>query len=97
MPQTKIGKNFGKQQKILYGNKNEVLSGDNMVFGQFVEYKGYIGSIEYSFEDAIFYGKLLNTKDLVSYEGKEMYSLYNNYHEAVDDYIQLKKEIEKYN
>ena len=68
-----------------------------MVFGQFVKYKGYIGSIEYSFKDAIFYGKLLNTKDLVSYEGKEMYSLYNDYCKAVDDYILLKKEIEKYN
>lgn len=66
-----------------------------MIYGQFVEYKGYIGSIEYSLEDAVFYGRLLNTDDLVTYEGEEIYSLYNHYLEAVDDYIKFKKEIGK--
>lgn len=66
-----------------------------MIYGQFVEYKGYIGSIEYSLEDRVFYGKLLNIEDLVTYEGEEIYSLYNHYLEAVDDYIKFKKEIGK--
>lgn len=66
-----------------------------IVYGQFVEYKGYTGSIEYSLEDGVFYGKLLNIEDLVTYEGEENYSLYNHYLEAVDDYIKFKKEVGK--
>lgn len=64
-----------------------------MLFGQFVEYKGYIGSIEYSFEDDIYYGNLLNIRDLVTYEGSNIGGLYNSYHEAIDDYIEFIKEI----
>lgn len=63
--------------------------------GQFVEYKGYVGSIEYSVEDDIYYGSLLNIKDFVNYEGNNIEELYEYYREAVDDYIELKKEIGK--
>lgn len=63
--------------------------------GQFVEYKGYVGSIEYSLEDDIYYGSLLNIKDFVNYEGNNIEELYEYYREAVDDYIELKKEIGK--
>ena len=38
-----------------------------MRVGQFVEYKGYIGSIEYEPEDRLHYGSLLNINDFVSY------------------------------
>ena len=34
------------------------------------EYKGYIGSIDFSVEDKIFYGKVLGIRALISYEGK---------------------------
>ena len=34
-----------------------------------VEYKGYLGSVEFSEEDALFYGKVLGIRALVSYEG----------------------------
>ena len=64
-----------------------------MKFGQFVEYKGYVGSIEYSIEDGVYYGSLLNIKDFVNYEGDNIEELYEYYHEAVDDYIEFKKEL----
>ena len=64
-----------------------------MVFGQFVEYKGYIGSIEYEPEDAIYYGELLGIKDIVLYEGEDIQALYKDYIEAIDDYIEFRKEI----
>ena len=64
-----------------------------MLVGQFKEYKGYAGSIEYSAEDSIHYGKLLNIKDLVNYEADNIIDLENQFHEAVDDYIEFKKEI----
>ena len=38
-----------------------------------LEYKGYTGSIEYSKEDDLLYGKVLGIKGLISYEGKTAY------------------------
>lgn len=66
-----------------------------MKFGQFVEYRGYIGSIEYSSEDHVYHGSLLGIRDLVNYDGTSIEELYKYYQEAVDDYIELKKELEK--
>ena len=61
--------------------------------GQFVEYKGYVGSIEYDLEDRIYYGQLLDIDDSVGYHADNIISLEKSYHEAVEDYIELKKEI----
>lgn len=66
-----------------------------MQIGRFKEYKGYVGSIEYSVEDSIHYGKLLNIKDLVNYEADNIIDLEKQFHEAVDDYIEFKKEVGK--
>ena len=34
-----------------------------------IQYKGYVGSVEFSEEDGIFYGKVLGIRSLISYEG----------------------------
>ena len=49
-----------------------------------IQYKGYVGSIEFSEEDKIFYGKVLGIRSLISYEGE-------NATELVDDYLELCK------
>ncbi len=54
-----------------------------------LEYKGYVGSIEFSEEDRIFFGKVLGIKALVSYEGKTAQELVGDFHNAVDDYLEL--------
>ena len=35
-----------------------------------IQYKDYVGSIEFSEEDKIFYGKVLGIRSLISYEGE---------------------------
>lgn len=52
-----------------------------------IQYKGYIGSVEFSEEDRIFYGKVLGIRSLVSYEGENTKNLLNDFHNAVDDYL----------
>jgi predicted HicB family RNase H-like nuclease len=52
-----------------------------------LDYKGYTGSIEYSKEDDILYGKVLGIKSLISYEGKTGKELENDFKEAIDAYI----------
>ena len=54
-----------------------------------MEYKGYLGSVEFSEEDALFYGKILGIRVLVSYEGSTARELIADFHSAVDDHLDL--------
>lgn len=52
-----------------------------------MEYKGYIGSVEFSEDDGIFFGKVQGIRSLISYEGTSVRNLVNDFHGAVDDYL----------
>ena len=54
-----------------------------------MEYKGYVGSVEFSEEDALFFGKVLGIQALISYEGENAHDLVEDFHSAVDDYLEL--------
>ena len=57
-----------------------------------IEYKGYVGSVEFSEEDSLFFGKVLGIRALVSYEGENAADLVADFHTAVDDYLALCEE-----
>ena len=57
-----------------------------------IEYKGYIGTIEFSEEDGVLFGKVMGIRSLISYEGTNVKELLDDFHEAVDDYLQICKE-----
>ncbi len=52
-----------------------------------IKYKGYVGSVEFSEEDGIFYGKVMGIRSLISYEGENAKELLDDFHGAVDDYL----------
>lgn len=54
-----------------------------------MEYKGYIGSVEFSETDQILYGKVQGIRSLISYEGTTVSELIEDFHGAVDDYLEL--------
>lgn len=54
-----------------------------------IEYKGYIGSVEFSEADAVFFGKVMGIRALISYEGTSAQELLADFHAAVDDYLAL--------
>ena len=54
-----------------------------------LEYKGYYGSVEYSREDALLYGKVLGINSLISYEGESVAELQQDFEGAVDDYLEM--------
>ena len=58
-------------------------------------YKDFIGSAHFNAEEMVFYGKVEGISDLVTFEGKSVDELMNAFHEAVDDYIDLCKEVGK--
>lgn len=57
-----------------------------------LEYKGYVGSIEFSEKDCVFYGKVQGIRSLISYEGESAKELVADFHTAVDDYLSLCEE-----
>ncbi|UII20362.1 type II toxin-antitoxin system HicB family antitoxin [Fulvivirga ligni] len=59
---------------------------------KYLKYKGYTGSIEYSPEDNLMYGKVLGIKGLISYEGQTGKQLEEDFKEAVDTYLEDCKE-----
>lgn len=56
-----------------------------------MKYKEYNAKIEYSTEDACFYGIIQGINDAISFEGQSIEELNINFKEAVDDYISLCK------
>jgi len=57
-----------------------------------MEYKGYAGSVEYSDEDGVFFGKAQFIRALISYEGSSAEELRKDFHNGVDDYLAMCKE-----
>ena len=53
-----------------------------------IQYKGYVGSVEFSEEDGIFFGKVMGIRSLISYEGETAKELLDDFHGAVDDYLE---------
>ena len=52
-----------------------------------MEYKGYVGSVEFSEQDGVFFGKVQGIRSLISYEGTNAKELVADFHGAVDEYL----------
>ncbi|MFZ2302750.1 MAG: type II toxin-antitoxin system HicB family antitoxin [Gallionella sp.] len=57
-----------------------------------MEYKGYTGSVEYSDEDGLFFGKVQFIRTLISYEGSNADELRKDFRDGVDDYLAMCEE-----
>ncbi len=54
---------------------------------KYLEYKGYTGSIEYSADDNLLFGKVLGIGGLISYEGETGKALEEDFKAAIDTYL----------
>lgn len=52
-----------------------------------MEYKGYIGKVEFDDEAAIFHGEVINTRDVITFQGDNVAGLKKAFQESVDDYL----------
>jgi len=52
-----------------------------------ITYKGYLGSVNFSEKDQVFFGKIEGINGLVNFEGESVKELTAAFHEAVDDYL----------
>ncbi len=53
-----------------------------------MEYKGYIGNVEYDDTAKIFHGEIINTKDVITFQGQTVDELETAFMESIDDYIE---------
>lgn len=52
-----------------------------------MEYKGYIGKVEFDDEASIFHGEVVNTRDVITFQGESVAELKQAFRESVDDYL----------
>lgn len=60
-----------------------------------LQYKNYYAEIHFSGEDEVFYGKILGINDLVNFEGYSVKELQRAFKDAVEDYLDLCRELGK--
>ena len=53
-----------------------------------MEYKNYIGQVEYDDEAKIFHGEVINTKDVITFQGKSVNDLEKAFKNSIDDYLE---------
>ena len=54
-----------------------------------ITYKDYIGTVNFSEEDMVFFGKVVGITDSISFEGDTVESLIEDFHNAVDEYLEF--------
>src|SRR5207237_7515641 len=52
-----------------------------------MEHKGYIGKVEFDDEAGIFHGEVINTRDVITFQGQSVSELKKAFKESVDDYL----------
>ena len=57
-----------------------------------LQYKDFIGSVHFSAEDGVLFGKIEGINDLITFEGTNVEEIKKAFQEAVDDYIEICKE-----
>ena len=60
-----------------------------------LEYKGYHAKIEFDSEDLVLRGKIEGIKDLVNFESADISTVEEEFHAAVDDYLEFCKDVGK--
>jgi predicted HicB family RNase H-like nuclease len=60
-----------------------------------LEFKGYAGSVEFSADDNVFFGRIVGIRDVVTFEGATVKELTKEFHDSVNDYLETCKEMGK--
>ena len=57
-----------------------------------MKYKGYIGKVELDDEAGLFHGEIINTRDVITFQGQSVSELTKAFHDSVDDYLAFCKQ-----
>jgi predicted HicB family RNase H-like nuclease len=57
-----------------------------------MEYKGYLGTVEYDEKAKIFHGDVINTRDVITFQGTTVEGIEAAFKESIEDYLKWCKE-----
>ena len=57
-----------------------------------LKYKGYTGHVEYDDEASIFHGEVLDLRDVITFQGKNVEELEEAFRQSIDDYLEFCEE-----
>ena len=57
-----------------------------------MEYKGYLGTVEYDAQAKIFHGDIINTRDVITFQGTTVNEIERAFKDSINDYIEWCKE-----
>ena len=60
-----------------------------------LRYKDFLASVHFSAEDEVFHGRIEGIADSITFEGDKVAGLKKAFEEAVEDYLDICKKIEK--
>ncbi len=52
-----------------------------------IEYKGYIGKVEFDDDAGIFHGEVVNVRDIITFQGESVQELREAFQDSVEDYL----------
>jgi predicted HicB family RNase H-like nuclease len=52
-----------------------------------MEYKGYIAKVQFDDESDMYHGEVVNTQDVITFQGESMSELRKAFQGSVDDYL----------
>jgi predicted HicB family RNase H-like nuclease len=53
-----------------------------------MDYKGYIGHVEFDDDAEIFHGEVINTRDVITFQGKSVEEIKQAFRDSVEDYLE---------
>lgn len=53
-----------------------------------MKYQGYEATIEYDEVDQIFFGKVINTRDIISFDGESVAELRESFEVVIEEYLE---------
>ena len=54
-----------------------------------LDYKGYTGRVEFDGESSLFHGEVLDTRDVITFQGTTVDELEQAFRDSVDDYLEF--------
>ncbi|HEX5385285.1 MAG TPA: type II toxin-antitoxin system HicB family antitoxin [Gemmatimonadales bacterium] len=54
-----------------------------------LRYKGYIGRVDVDADAGILHGRVINTRDMITFEGRSVAEAERAFHGSVDDYLEF--------
>ena len=57
-----------------------------------LEYKNYLGTVEFSKTDNVYHGRLIGIDGMITYEGVDFEALKEDFKDVIDDYLLMCEE-----